>query len=136
MKNSTKLEKIKKFLEENSIAYKCRNRHRNGHCDLFVIAAKVSVKIEGADDDIFYRRHRKGYHPVFIRSSDTPKFAIEKVANTIRKSMINQQTHLMKQPCVDEDIVESVRCLDTKTLTESGSVLHAKSQGLVVKSAR
>ena len=128
MKNSTKLEKIKKFLEENGIAYKCRNRHRNGHCDLFVIAAKVSVKIEGADDDIFYRRHRKGYHPVFIRSSDTPKFAIEKVANTIRESMINQQTHLMKQaPCVDEDIVESVRCLDTKTLTASGSVLYAKS---------
>lgn len=97
MKNSTKLEKIKKFLEKNGIAYKCRNRHRNGHCDLFVIAAKVSVKIEGADDDIFYRRHRKGYHPVFVRSSDTPKFAIEKVANTIRESMINQQTHLMKQ---------------------------------------
>lgn len=97
MKNETKLKKVKRWFDENNIRWKARNHHRNGHSDCFVIDTKVSIKIEGADDEIFYRRHRKGYHPVFIRSSDTPKFAIEKVANTIRESMINQQTHLMKQ---------------------------------------
>ena len=79
MKNSTKLEKVKKFLEENNIAYKCRRRHRNGHCDLFVIDTKVSVKLEGHDDDIFFRRHKRGYHPfvklthlnLFLRKSRT-----------------------------------------------------------------
>ena len=97
MKNSTKLEKVKKFLEENNIAYKCRRRHRNGHCDLFVIDTKVSVKLEGHDDDIFFRRHKRGYHPVFIRKADTPKFVLKKVTNTIRDSMIKQQNLIMKK---------------------------------------
>lgn len=46
MKNSTKLEKVKKYLDENNISYKCRRKHRNGHCDLYVIAAKVSEKLK------------------------------------------------------------------------------------------
>lgn len=97
MKNSTKLEKVKKWLDENGIKWKARHRHRNGHCDLFVIDTKISIKIEGADDDVFYRRHKRGYHPVFIRSADTPKFVIEKVANTIRDSMVKQQELFMKE---------------------------------------
>ena len=97
MKNSTKLEKVKKYLDENDISYKCRRKHRNGHCDLYVIAAKVSVKIEGDDDEIFYRRHKCGYHPVFILKSDTPKFVIEKVSNTIYDSLMKQQNYFIKQ---------------------------------------
>lgn len=97
MKNSTKLEKLKKYLDENNVSYKCRRKHRNGHCDLYVIAAKVSVKIEGDDDEIFYRRHKCGYHPIFIRKSDTPKFVIEKVYNTIYDSMVKQQRLFEKQ---------------------------------------
>ena len=96
MKNSTKLEKVKKFLEENNIAYKCRRRHRNGHCDLFVIDTKVSVKLEGHDDDLFFRRHKLGYHTVFIRIADTAIFVIENVNNTFRDSMIKQQNLIMK----------------------------------------
>ena len=46
MKNSTKLEKLKKYLDENNVSYKCRRKHRNGHCDLYVIAAKVSVRLK------------------------------------------------------------------------------------------
>lgn len=97
MKNSTKLEKVKKWLDKNGIKWKARRRHRNGHSDCFIIDKKVSIKIEGADDDIFYRRHKRGYHPVFIRKVDTPKFVIEKVANTIRDAMIKQQYYYLKQ---------------------------------------
>lgn len=109
MKNSTKLEKVKKFLEENNIAYKCRRRHRNGHCDLFVINTKVSVKIEGLDDDIFFRRHRRGYHPVFIRKTDAPKFVIEKVYNTIYNSMVKQQRLFEKQQRKKEALKDEKR---------------------------
>lgn len=97
MKNSTKLEKVKKYLDENNISYKCRRKHRNGHCDLYVIAAKVSVKIEGKDDEMFYRRHKYGYHPVFIRKNESPAFVIEKVANTIYDSLMKQQKNFIRQ---------------------------------------
>jgi hypothetical protein len=97
MKNETKLKKVKRWLDENNIRWKARNHHRNGHSDCFVIDTKVSIKIEGADDEVFYRRHKRGYHPVFIRKTDTPKFVIEKVANTIRDAMLKQQDYYLKQ---------------------------------------
>lgn len=50
MKNETKLAKVKEWLDENGIAWKSRRKHRNGHCDCFVIDTKVSIKIEGKDD--------------------------------------------------------------------------------------
>lgn len=97
MKNETKLAKVKEWLDENGIAWKSRRKHRNGHCDCFVIDTKVSIKIEGKDDWYFYETHKRGFHPVFIRKGNTPKFVIEKVSNAILASMIEQQRTILNR---------------------------------------
>lgn len=97
MKNERKLLKIKKFLDENGIRYKERSRHRHGHSDIYVIDTRVCIKVEGKDDDYFFRRHKKYAHPVFVRRIDTPSFVVEKVANTIRDAMIAQQKGIVRK---------------------------------------
>ena len=95
MKNETKLEKVKKFLAENNIEYKTRDKHIWGKSDLYLPKFGIHIKIEGDDDSDFYKRCFK-FFPVFVRSTETPKFVIEKVQNTIIKSMQRQQVKLMK----------------------------------------
>ena len=95
MKNETKLERVKKFLDENNIEYKARNKHKWGKSDLYLPKFGVNIKIEGDDDVEFYKRYYR-FFPVFVRSTETPKFVIEKVQNTIIKSMQRQQARLMK----------------------------------------
>lgn len=96
MKNSTKLEKVRKFLDENNIVYESR-RKRYGHSDLWIPSLKIAVKIEGDDDDKFYQKHKKTTFPVFIRESETPKFIIEKMQATIIKSMMKEQQKIMME---------------------------------------
>lgn len=95
MKNETKLERVKKFLEENNIEYRTRRRHVWGKSDLRLPKFGITIKIEGEDDNDFYKTHYR-FFPVFVRSSETPKFVIEKIQNTIIKSMQRQQAQLMK----------------------------------------
>lgn len=97
MKNINKLAKVKQFLDENNIKYKERTKHRYGHSDLYVPDTRVCIKLEGEDDEYFYRRHKKYSHPVFIRKKDAPKFAVDKVANTIRNAMIALQKGLVRK---------------------------------------
>lgn len=96
MKNKTKLERVKRFLEANNIEYQERTEHKWGGSDLFLPKHSVSIKIEGDDDQVFFLRHRKGRYPVFIRNGETPKFVIEKIQNTIIKSMMYQQDRYSK----------------------------------------
>ena len=85
MKNSIKLEKVKHFLDENSIKYEEREK-RFGHSDLWLPKARVAIKIEGDDSMAFFETHNKTCCPVFIR---------EQAA--IVKSMMKQQQNLMRR---------------------------------------
>lgn len=101
MKNINKLERLKAYLKENNLAYTTpKNGHCAGHCDLYITAHRIAVRVmlEGEDDDQeFYQRHKVADYPVFIRTSDTPKFVIEKVQNTIIKSMVRHQRAIMRK---------------------------------------
>lgn len=101
MKNINKLERLKAYLEENNLAYTMPSAGRSaGHCDLYITAYRIAVKVtlEGEDDDQdFYQKHKVADYPVFIRTSDTPKFVIEKVQNTIIKSMVRHQKAIMRK---------------------------------------
>ena len=103
MKNETKLKKVIAFLEENNIKYR---QHKNvwfGHSDLFLPDTRVAIKIDGEDSVRFYDTHKKTCFPVFIRDEDSPKFVIEKVQNTIIKSMTKQQQYLMYKERKEEN---------------------------------
>lgn len=103
MKNETKLKKVIAFLEENNIKYR---QHKNvwfGHSDIFLPDTRVAIKIDGEDRVRFYDTHKKSCFPVFIREEDTPKFVIEKVQNTIIKSMTKQQQYLMYKEQKEEN---------------------------------
>lgn len=81
IKNETKLEKVKKFLDENNIKYsEPKHKGRKGHSDLVLSELCIFIKISGDDDAKFFNRH-KYYYPIFIRDNETPKFVLEKVQN-------------------------------------------------------
>lgn len=98
MKNETKLEKVKKWLKENGIKYRIPNKDEVWKSDLFLFDYMVNIKISVSEavDAEFYE-HTKGHYPVFIRTGESPKFIIEKVQNTIIKSMQMQQKILMRK---------------------------------------
>lgn len=103
MKNETKLKKVVAFLEENNIKYR---KHKNvwfGHSDIFLPETRVAIKIDGEDRERFYETHKKTSYPVFIREEDTPKFVLEKVKNTIIKSMTKKQQYLMYKKQKEEN---------------------------------
>lgn len=97
MKNETKLKKVKAFLDENGIAYAVScNRGKAGHSDLALPDYGIYIKLQGEDDELFYKYHHKGLWPVFIRDTDTPKFVLEKLQNTIIHIMQIRQRKYMK----------------------------------------
>lgn len=103
MKNETKLKKVIAFLEENNVKYR---QHKNvwfGHSDVFLPDTRVAIKIDGEDRKRFYETHKGKCYPVFIRDEDTPKFVLEKVRNTIVKSMMKEQKMLMRERQKEEN---------------------------------
>lgn len=96
MKNSTKLEKVKHFLDENGIKYEEREK-RFGHSDIWLPSVRVAVKIEGDDDMEFFKTHKRTCHPVFIRDKESVSFVLEKLQNTIIRSMQAVQQRLMNK---------------------------------------
>lgn len=97
MKNETKLAKVKKWLDENGIKYHVPQQDESWKSDLYLPDYKIHIKIsttEEVDRDFF--EHAKRLLPVFIRTEETPKFIIEKLQNTIIKSMQRQQKWLLK----------------------------------------
>lgn len=111
MKNETKLERVKKFLDENNIPYSAsKNRGERGHSDLVIWKFRIFVKISGDDDKEFYDSHKKRY-PVFIRDNETPKFVIEKIQSTIIKSMTRKQNLIMLKEKRKEGKIEFEKCM-------------------------
>lgn len=97
MKNETKLEKVKKFLDENNIeSFVPKRSGKRGHSNLVLPKFKIYIKIQGDDDQLFYERHFMGKHPIFVRDEDKPKFVLEKVQNTIIRIMRLQQKKFEK----------------------------------------
>lgn len=103
MKNETKLKKVIVFLEENNIKYRQPKKVLFGCSDLFLPDTRVAIKIDGEDSVRFYETHKRNCFPVFIREEDTPKFVIEKVQNTIIKSMMKEQEMLMRKKQKEEN---------------------------------
>ncbi len=99
MKNINKLERLKTFLKEQGIEYATPSEcSEPGSYNLSIPAHRVFVKVtpEGEEDDqVFFNLHKHREYPVFIRTADTPKFVIEKVQNTIIKSMLKHQEAIM-----------------------------------------
>lgn len=96
MKNETKLERLKKYLDEQGLAYRVPNKSGwKHHSDLVLDRYRIYVKISRGDegDRSFYdRHHTHNAFPVFIRDDESPKFIFEKVTNTIVKSLIRMQS--------------------------------------------
>lgn len=97
MKNETKLKNLMSFLDENGIKYTTPRKRKEGSAHLFIVQYMIAVKIEGEDDALFFNKHKIGKHPFFIRTSETPKYIIDKMKNLITKMMLIQQKHFMKQ---------------------------------------
>lgn len=94
MKNTEKLIAVMTFLQENNIKY-VLNSKGEGHCNLWVPVHRIAIKMTGEDDALFYDTHRRTCFPVFIRTEETVEFVIEKVQNTIVKSMKKVQEQLL-----------------------------------------
>ncbi len=101
MKNVNKLERLKSFLDQEGIEYMIpKVCDKPGFYNLYITKYRIPVKVthEGDEDDqVFYNRFKYGFYPVFIRTSETPKFVIEKVQNTIVKAMTAQQEAYMRK---------------------------------------
>lgn len=102
MKNETKLKKVIEFLKENNINY-IERKKRYGHSDVFLPDTRVAIKVDGEDRYHFYKTHKGRSYPVFIRDEDSPKFVLEKVLNTIVKSMMKEQELLMRKKQKEEN---------------------------------
>lgn len=85
------------FLDENGIKYTTPRKRKEGSAHLFIGKYMISVKIEGEDDALFFNKHKRGRHPFFIRTSETPKYIIEKMQNLITRMMLIQLKHFMEQ---------------------------------------
>ena len=101
VKNETKLKKLMAWLDENGIEYRVIEEwrgkfYRYMRSDLFIPKYIISVKIDNYQTQKWFKRHN-WRNPIVIRDSDTPKFVIEKVQNTIIKVMQRQQAHFLKE---------------------------------------
>lgn len=96
MKNETKLERVKRFLDENGTRYESR-ANGAGHSDLWLPDLRIAIKMEGDDDALFFETHSKSCFPVFIRDADTLGFVREKLRNTIIKAMVHMQGQLTQR---------------------------------------
>lgn len=101
VKNETKLQKLMAWLNENGIEYRAIEEwrgkfYRYMRSDLFIPTYTVSVKIDDYQTQKWYQKH-KARNPVVIRDTDTPKFVIEKVQNTIIRVMQKQQKEHLKE---------------------------------------
>ena len=97
LSNEQKLRAVKDFLEDNGIPYE--ENHVSRRCGVVIPLAvkchRIAVCI--GDDQEFYCRTRGRYYPIFIRDIDTKAKAVEKVRNTIIKSMVTRQNRLARK---------------------------------------
>lgn len=95
--NEQKMEAIKDFLVENDIPFE--ENHTSKRCGLTIPLAvmKHRIAIRVGDSQDFYLATKGKYYPIFIRDEDTKAKALEKIQNTIIKSMTRLQYYLDKK---------------------------------------
>lgn len=97
MKNGTKLKRVKEFLAENNIKYVVPKKSGlPGHSNVVLPDLKISIKLSDGDDQKYYEKRHALFHIIFIRDKETTKFVLEKVQNTIIKTMKKMQEKLMQ----------------------------------------
>ena len=97
LSNEQKLEAIKDFLRENNIPYE--ENYVSKRCGVTIPLAvkKHSIAIRVGDCQDFYIATKGKYYPVFIRDEDTKAKVLEKIQNTIIKSMTARQKKYCKK---------------------------------------
>lgn len=95
MTNEEKLEELKKWMRENKIPYLVNHFSRTTQTLLPIKVRKYRIAVRIGDDDEFFQKVKRTYHPIFIRDTDTAEFVIEKMQNTITKSMLYQHKRML-----------------------------------------
>lgn len=97
LSNEQKLEVIKDFLSENNIPFE--ENHVSKRCGVTIPLAvkKHRIAIRIGDSQEFYLATMGKYYPIFIRDEDTKAKVLEKIQNTIIKSMTKHQDILNKR---------------------------------------
>lgn len=95
--NEQKLQAIKDFLDENGIPYK--EDYKSNSCGVTIplVVKRRRIAVHIGDSQEFYRATFGKYYPIFIRDEDTKAKVLEKIQNTIIKSMTNYQKMLYKK---------------------------------------
>lgn len=95
--NEQKLQVIRDFLKENNIPFE--ENHVSKKCGVTIPLAikKHRIAIRIGDSQGFYLATKGKYYPIFIRDEDTRAKVLEKIQNTIIKSMTNYQKVLNRK---------------------------------------
>lgn len=101
--NEKKIEVVKDFLEKNNIRFE--ENHKSKRCGVTIPLAikKYRVAIHVGDNQDFFLATKGKYYPIFIRDEDTKAKVLEKVQNTIIKSMTNYQKVFNKRTKKNEN---------------------------------
>lgn len=104
MTNKEKLEALKAFLTGEKIDFK-ENYVSNGTMfALYVEKYRIAVRLSDENDQNFFYKTRKYYHPFFIRDNESTEFVIEKMQNCIRDILMD--LHKNHQNIVKKSVVE------------------------------
>lgn len=97
MTNEQKMQAVKNFLHENHIPF--RINHVSEICGILLPLAikKYRVAVRIGDNQTFYKLTKGKYYPVFIRDEDTEEKVLEKVQDSIIKSMTRYHYYLDKK---------------------------------------
>lgn len=95
--NEQKLQAVKEFLSENGIPYEENRKSKRCGVVIPLSVKKHRIAIHIGDNQEFYERTKGKYYPIFIRDEDTKAKVIEKVQNTIIKSMVHYQKVLYRK---------------------------------------
>lgn len=95
--NEQKLQVIRDFLKENNIPFE--ENHVSKKCGVTIPLAikKHRIAVRFGDSQDFYLATKGKYYPIFIRDEDTKAKVLEKIQNTIIKSMKKHQEVLNKK---------------------------------------
>lgn len=97
MTNSEKLEVLKGFLKENKIPFQENVSRKGQHLDLYISKYLICVRLSDENDQKFYEKIKKVYHPLFIRKAESADFVVEKMQNLIIDLMKRQQEKMLKE---------------------------------------
>ena len=97
LSNEKKLEVIKDFLTENNIKYVENHEHKKSGALIPCYIPQHRIGIRICDDSEWFQKSRGKFYPIFIRDTDTKAKVLEKIQNTIIKSMTRHQAVLNKK---------------------------------------